>query len=258
MTDHIDRQQKHFDGIAETYRTARQHANHILLKSLIWSGFFADKQHLIAKGARVLEPMCGMAEGLGVIRAYAQADVDYAGFDYSEKMVEAARAANPGMHIDFRDVTSFNHTGEPFDLIVLIGGLHHVYKDSARVVRQLTTSLRSGGHFLNFEPTQNCWLTRRVRHNIYRSNPIFDNETERGFELGELNDMFVNAGMSRVDQVYPGLLAYVLYYNPDAFPQLNLGGKTAVKASFGLDRLFWRTWLAKKLSFATITLWQKN
>ncbi len=101
-------------------------------------------------------------------------------------------------------------------------------------------------------------MTRKVRQRIYSRNSIFDEQTEQGFELRDLDAMFRNAGLSCVDQVYPGLLSYVLYYNPDAFPFLNFGGTTMVRATFGLDRIFWKTWLAKKLSFATITLWRKD
>ena len=62
----------------------------------------------------------------------------------------------------------------------------------------------------------------------------------------------------KVDEVYPGLLAYILYYNPDAFPALNIGGKFLVKGLFALDRLFWSGWIGRKLTFATMTIWKRN
>lgn len=96
-----------------------------------------------------------------------------------------------------------------------------------------------------------------MRQRIYEKNALFDNETEQGFDLPALDAMFTQQQMMRVDQVYPGLLAYVLYYNPDAFPLLNRGGPRAVRSAFAIDRLFWRGWLGRTLSFATITLWRK-
>lgn len=258
MTDKVDRQREHFNGIAEKYWEARRGKNHLLLKSLIWSHFFKKKQNLVRPHEKVLEPMCGMSEGLQIVRKYLQPDIAYFGFDYSENMVEIARNQFPGHRIEWHDATKFDPQGEKFDFIILIGGLHHVFSESAQVVDRLSAGLRSGGYFLNFEPTQNCWLTRSVRQKIYKENTLFDEQTERGFDLPELNKIFENAGLSCVDQVYPGLLAYVLYYNPDAFPTLNLGGTTSVKAAFALDRLFWRTWIGKKLSFATISLWRKD
>ena len=68
---------------------------------------------------------------------------------------------------------------------------------------------------------------------------------------------FKDAGYEKVDEVYPGLLAYVLYYNPDAFPALNIGGGSLVRLLFCLDRLFWTTWVGRKMSFATMSLWRR-
>ena len=90
------------------------------------------------------------------------------------------------------------------------------------------------------------------------ANDLFDADTEQGFEYRDLERHFVEAGYRKVDEVFPGLLAYVLYYNPDAFPALNVGGTGLVRATFGLDRLFWTNAIGRKLSFATIGLWQRG
>ena len=258
MKNLIERQREHFNEISAVYWSARKHPNHVLLKELIWSNFFSDKQQFSAPNMRVLEPMCGMSEGYQIIQHYLQSNIDYFGFDYSEEMVQIARRQYPGERIEWQDVTTFTHQGDLFDWIILIGGLHHVFSKSAEVVERLGSSLRTGGYFLNFEPTQNCWLTRRMRQRIYERNKLFDEQTEQGFDLDHLDAMFEQAGFEKADQVFPGLLAYVLYYNPDAFPALNVGGKLGVRIAFFFDRLLWRTWLAKKLSFATITLWRRK
>ncbi|WP_087721963.1 class I SAM-dependent methyltransferase [Pandoraea sp. PE-S2T-3] len=257
MNDKIDRQREHFNQISDKYSAARKGSNHLLLKKLIWTHFFSDKQSSVASGARLLEPMCGMAEGLAIVRNYVQPNVDYYGFDYSDNMVALAREQHPGLRIEWQDATRFDPKGETFDFIILIGGLHHVFEQSAEVVARLCAALAPGGVFVTFEPTQNTWLTRKVRERIYQKNDLFDEQTEQGFDLPDLDAMFEQVGMQRVDQVYPGLLAYVLYYNPDAFPLLNRGGTLAVRATFALDRLFWRNWIGRKLSFATITMWRK-
>jgi hypothetical protein len=57
--------------------------------------------------------------------------------------------------------------------------------------------------------------------------------------------------------MYPGLAAYVLYYNPDAFPALNFGGPETVRRLFALERPFLRSAAARTLSFATLSLWRK-
>lgn len=258
MVNLVEQQREHFNKISSIYAAARKDAKHLLLKQMIWESFFADKKSLARTCKRVLEPMCGVGEGMQIITKYLTPDIDYTGFDYSEDMVESARHEHPGANIGWADATAYEHRGELFDWIVLIGGLHHVFAVSGDVVSRLGQSLPPGGYFLNFEPTQNCWLTRKIRQSIYQRNAIFDEKTEQGFDLPDLDAQFERAGFVKVDQVFPGMLSYVLFYNPDAFPMLNVGGKWLVYATFWLDHLIRRTWLAKKLSFATITLWKRK
>lgn len=258
MADGIEQQREHFNQISETYFNARKNPNHLLLKQLIWQSFLGRNRPISAEIGNVLEPMCGMAEGYDILTSYLVKNPRYHGFDYSEKMVEIARAARPSLSIEWNDVTTYRAPAELFDMIVLIGGLHHVFSQAPSVIKNLALALRRGGYFLSFEPTQNNWLTRFARNRIYKSNGIFDAETEQGFDYANLDRYFREAGYEKVDEVYPGLLAYVLYYNPDAFPWLNVGGTSLVKLSFYLDRFLWANALGRKLSFATLTLWKKS
>jgi len=57
--------------------------------------------------------------------------------------------------------------------------------------------------------------------------------------------------------MYPGLLAYVLYYNPDAFPGLDRGGSAGVRLAWTLDRPLIGTALGRLLSFCTLSLWER-
>jgi SAM-dependent methyltransferase len=257
MNNLIEQQREHFNEISDKYFQARKHPNHLLLKDIIWESFFKRNVRIGAEIKRVLEPMCGMAEGHEILVKNKIQHFDYFGFDYSEKMVEIARSRKPALAIEWDDVTTFQSTSHLFDLIILIGGLHHVYSRTPDVLNNLAKSLRSGGYFISLEPTHNNWLARRIRQRIYKSNELFDDDTEQGFEYHDLGQHFKNAGYEKIDEVYPGLLAYVLYYNPDAFPSLNVGGRFLVKSLFALDKLFWSNWIGRKFSFATISLWRK-
>lgn len=258
MEKSVERQRQHFNEISRNYFSARKDPNHLLLKDLIWKNFLGRNNRIAPEIERVLEPMCGMAEGYDILSRYLIANMEYRGFDYSEKMVEFAKEVRPSLSIEWNDVTSYKSSDAPFDMIILIGGLHHVYSQAPDVIKNLTRSLRSGGYFLNFEPTQHNWLTRLVRNRIYKSNSIFDEDTEQGFDYSDLDRYFREAGYTKVDEVYPGLSAYILYYNPDAFPLLNVGGALAVRFLFALDRLVWGNLIGRKLSFATLSLWKKN
>ncbi|MCD2450819.1 class I SAM-dependent methyltransferase [Methylicorpusculum oleiharenae] len=253
----VEQQREHFNEISEKYFEARKHPNHLLLKELIWEKFLKRNRYIGPEVKRVLEPMCGMAEGYEILSKNLIQNFDYQGFDYSENMVEIARNQNPLLKIEWNDVTTYQTSGDLFDLIILIGGLHHVYSRTQDILKNLRNSLLPGGYFLSFEPTHDNWLARRIRQRVYKSNDLFDDDTEQGFEYRDLDRYFKNAGYEKVDEVYPGLIAYIFYYNPDAFPMLNVGGKYIVKSLFAIDRLFWGNWIGRKLSFATMSLWRR-
>ncbi|BFU94416.1 MAG: hypothetical protein NTNFB02_11380 [Nitrospira sp.] len=258
MANLVEQQREHFNGISEQYVLARTHPNHLLLKDLIWREFIGRNACIASEVHHVLEPMCGMAEGYSILNASLTTHFDYVGFDYSETMVNLARNHKPDLNIERHDVTTYQAGAHRFDLIILVGGLHHVYSRAQEVLIKLRDALRPGGFFVSFEPTHNNWFTRRIRQRIYESHDLFDADTERGFEYRDLDHYFKNAGYVKVDEVYPGLLAYILYYNPDAFPALNVGGKSLVKGLFALDRLFWSGWIGRQLTFATMSIWKRS
>jgi SAM-dependent methyltransferase len=141
---------------------------------------------------------------------------------------------------------------------MLLGGLHHVPDAAPKVVRRLARALKANGILISFEPTFGNPLTRKVRERIYARNSLFDATTERSFAVEELLRMFDEAGLEPVDILFPGLLSYVLYYNPDAFPRLNVGGPRMVRLTFALDRLLFRSTLGRWLSFATLSIWRRR
>jgi SAM-dependent methyltransferase len=172
-------------------------------------------------------------------------------------VVERLRALHPDLDVRRTDVTTFEPTPLGYDLIILLGGLHHVPDAAAMVVRRLAGALKPGGLLVSFEPTFGNPLARRVRERIYDRNSLFDARTERSFAVDELLEMFEAAALEPVDILFPGLLSYVLYYNPDAFPGLNVGGSRLVRLTFALDRLLFRSALGRGLSFATLSVWRR-
>jgi SAM-dependent methyltransferase len=255
--DKIEKQREHFESISNKYYSARQTSNHLHIKSLMWNYFFEDKGYLKKQNIKVLEPMCGYGEGKKIIEGHLGIRFQYEGFDYSDTLIETIKTNNPLLNVYTQDVTKFNPS-DKYDIIILIGGLHHVPDYTSEVLKKLSAALNDGGYFINYEPTQNNFILKGVRNRIYKKNSLFDNETERAYDLADLNQFYSEANLKVVDQIYPGLISYILYYNPDAFPSLNLGGKRMVDFAFIFDRLFIRNIIGRKLSFATLSLLQKS
>jgi SAM-dependent methyltransferase len=255
--DLIERQREHFNSIADRYHDGRQASNHLYLKDLIWSDIFSHFGSLKGSRLDVLEPMCGFCDGNEIIRKHLSTEISYRGFDYSDAVVESVKTANPDLDIWQADATKYLPAADSYDLIILIGGLHHTPLDAQTIVRNLAPSLRTGGLFISYEPTHGNPLFRIVRDGIYKKNSLFDEQTERAFPARALRELFVNAGLKLELIRYPGLLSYIMYYNPDAFPALNIGGKSLVGLLYSFDKLFYKSAVGRALSFATLSVWRK-
>ena len=257
----LERQREHFNRISETYLKGRRDANHIEIKNIMWDGALRHAKSLagwhVPNSYRILDALCGYAEGYDIMKTHVGMPGEYVGFDYSDEIVDNLQQSRPDLNIIHADATTYKPEPESFDVIFLAGGLHHVPIDASKVVQQLATGLRKGGLFINLEPTHANPIYKSVRDRIYRKNAIFDEATERAFHLTELQNMFKSAGLSNLLTHHVGLLGYILYYNPYAFPNLNLGGVKAVRAASAIDRLFRSNVVGKLFSFATLTIWKK-
>lgn len=254
MNDLVEKQKEHFESISETYFNARKNPNHLLLKNLMWDDFFRRNKQYFSQPMKMVEPMCGYAEGYDIVSKYIE--IDYQGFDYCSNLVSKVNSSRPQLKVNVGDVTKFSPS-ESYDLAVVIGGLHHVYRHTDDVLKRIYDSLNPNGLLICLEPTQNNPVFKMIRDRIYKKNNLFDEDTEQAFDLNSLNKSFNSAGFKILDQSYPGLLSYILYYNPDAFPLLNVGGSMLVKGSYALDKLFIKNSIGSFFSFATLTLLKK-
>lgn len=254
----VEQQRKHFDGISKKYYEARQNENHLFYKELMWKYFFKKVEKYFNNNKyNCLEPMCGYGEGFKIITNYSDISVIYKGFDYSEEIVKIANKKFPNLNIVHGNVLTYED-GNTYDLIILLGGLHHVYRSVDSALANINNLMKNNSFIISLEPTHNNWVFKKVREKIYKTNELFDDESEQAFELMKLNSLFENNGYEKVEQIYPGLLGYILYYNPDAFENLNLGNKTIVELIFRIEKYFFNNVIGRYFSFATLSLWRKK
>ncbi len=258
MSD-IEQQREHFDAIASHYLEARKSPRHVYLRDHTWQFALTDEiVELLPRDqpVKMLEPMCGACEGRQLIEGRLNRNVEYSGFDYSDAMVAEALSRYPSAKIWTQDVTQYE-ADEEYDLIMLVGALHHVADHAPDVVSRLGKALKPGGIFVLSEPVHNNPLFRWVRETIYQRNEAFDAETERGFTTRELNEIFEAAGLSQVSALYPSLLAYVFWGCPEAFPALDKGPMALVRTYVKMERHLWHTTLAKYLTFGMYSVYRK-
>lgn len=257
--DDLTHQRIHFEGVAEHYTNARRSPRHQALKRMMWNKTLCEK--VLARlpsdrPVRMLEPMCGTCEGRKILEERLGTEVDYFGFDFAPTMVELARKAYPDAQIVEADVTTFEPDAGAYDLVMIVGSLHHVARHAAHVVTRLSKALAPGGLFIAAEPTNNNPLMKFIRERTYSSNAAFDAETERGFTTKELDEMFEAAGLRPLCKTYPTLLAYALWGNPEAFPALDRGPVGLVRAYTALESLLWSSPIAKYLGFGTFAVYE--
>jgi len=119
-------------------------------------GASAFRAHLAAdfigalSGIRVLDIGCGTAEILEFLP-----DVNYVGYDISEAYITKASArygARGSFHCGL--LTKDKLAGEPpFDVVLLLGVLHHMDDEVAKTTLRLAhQALRQGGRLVSFDP----------------------------------------------------------------------------------------------------------
>ncbi len=250
-------QKDHFNQIAETYINVRNsNKSHLLYKKTLWEYFF-NKNRINIYEIDLLEPMCGYAEGYDIIKNFSGNKIkSYYGFDYSENIVNFCKKNKKNLNIQFLDIINFEKKNI-YNLAILIGGLHHVHKDADLAITNISKSIKKGGYVINFEPTFELKFIESIRSRIYKSNNFFDENTEKDFNLIELNNKFKKNNLKLVSNVRVGYLAYILFYNPDAFPLISFLPKIFVKFFFFIDRIISNIKFLNKCSFATISLYRK-
>lgn len=254
-------QRKHYNKIAFEYINKRSNPTTLAYRNCLWTEFLRLIKFEINKdeNSLCLEAMCGACEGS--IRLYKVfKKFRFEAFDYSEEMVKYAKhnkmCKDGILVVKQLDILKFNKKRK-YDCVILIGGIHHVFKSAKKVINSINKSLKPGGIFINFEPTNNLWILSKIREMIYNRNSVFESSSEHDFKLCDYNKMLFNSGFKIIHQFYPGLLGYVLFYNPDAFPFLNKGGPKVSNLLCKIDIFLGKTFIGKYFSFNTFTIARK-
>lgn len=124
------------------------------------------------------------------------------------------------------------------DLVLIQGGLHHVRKRVASVVREIGRVMAPGATLVASEPRNDHPANRAFRRLFYNLHPIPEEEEEDGFTRRELQELFEGGGL-RLEQYDPfAYLGYMLIGNTDLVPLFaRMPRNRLSSALIGLDRL---------------------
>ncbi|HDP95493.1 MAG TPA: class I SAM-dependent methyltransferase [Candidatus Aminicenantes bacterium] len=195
----LDRE--HFDRIAAEYERkdlspGASRARKLRLTQTLRKVPLSTRPHLLEVGC-----------GAGYASAYLHGRyASYTGIDHSGKLVDIARARHRGTGMQFvqADLMKFDPE-ESFDLVLMIGVLHHLEEIPA-AVRKVRTLLKPGGYFVVNEPQPAnllISLLRRIRKRVDASYSAQQRELGRK----EIESFFAQAGFRAIRSFAQGFLS---------------------------------------------------
>ena len=131
-----------------------------------------------------LELCCGSGENSSYI-VHSYPGVNIVGMDISKRAVEDFES-----HLNMKcyeadiqqQITSLD---KKFDVIFVLGGIHHCTKNIEGVFSNISRMLRPGGCFIMHEPNSRFFL-ESLRQFWYRRDPMFDVESEHALDHDQL------------------------------------------------------------------------
>lgn len=211
LSDQSRTQRDHYDSIANSYlanltyphtQEYMAYLDEALIKSL------NDETFDLA-----VELCCGHGEALKLLGPRL---ARYVGIDISENMLGAAQAMcqHPSAIFLQADAASVPLKSESVDLVVMLGGVHHV---SARegLFREVERILKPGGRFIFREPVSDFFLWKAIRTVIYRLSPMLDHETERPLVWHETVPPLIAQGLTVTQYRTVGFIGFCLFMNSD-------------------------------------------
>lgn len=163
------------------------------------------------RGQRVLEAMCGSGQ---TTRFLVDREAQVTGLDISEAAIQSFRKRWPGSEGVCGSIFDTGLAGESFDVVVVVGGLHHLHPHVHRAVDEIHRLLKPGGMFCFCEAHAGS-LPDIVRRWWYRSDALFE-ESEAAIDLDTLKAGFADRFRFDLER-YVGSVAYLLVLNSMVF-----------------------------------------
>jgi len=204
-------QRAHYDRIAGVYLTNLTQAHTREYMAYMDRAVLAlmERQPM----DRVAEICCGAGEAFQLLNAPAGLGV---GVDVSPAMLEAARKNIPAETCLFvnGDATKLPLKDGQFDMVVMLGGIHHV-NDRRRLFSEIHRILKPGGSFVFREPLDDFFLWRALRAAIYRASSTLEAETEHPLRYRDTRAGLEGAGMTLEIWRTIGFFGYCFLMNSD-------------------------------------------
>lgn len=216
-------QAHYYDGPSQAYR-----------ERFIYRPLF-EGQNL--HGKRVAELACGSGYNARYVKENYQPAVLW-GLDISEPACAeyGALVGEPALCLDL--TKPLPEATQPFDVLYVIGGLHHCVINLPQTLANAAALLKPGGTLLVMEPNAGFCL-QTVRDWWYRKDQYFDHQTERALTPEEI--AAASAGALTLERLeYVGGPAYFIIINSLILRVPRVLKPLIAKPLFALESLYQR------------------
>ena len=207
--------------------------------------------NLPLEGARVLDAMCGSGE---TTRFLVDQGAIVDGLDISGKCIERYRQRWPSCRAHNASILKTGLPDQMYDLVVIVGGLHHLHPHVDQAMEEIYRILKPGGCLCFAEPHQGS-LADVARRFWYRHDPIFE-DNEAAIDIEGLKQRH-SGKYQLLSKEYMGNLAYLLVLNSMIFRVPRWFKRLYAPA---LLRLEWLTGpiQGRRLSCVAICRWRRR
>jgi SAM-dependent methyltransferase len=209
LDDADSRQRAHYDKIAAGYEAHYSDR---------WSLRYRDRfinapltRGVELRGSRVLDAMCGSGELTDYL---LRQGAEVTGLDISPALIQLFRDKHPQARGVAGSIYETGFESGSFDVVGVMGGLHHAQPNLQRAVDEIHRVLRPGGWFVFAEPHAGSAMDA-LRRFWYRFDPLFETN-EKAVEVDALEA--ANRGRFEfVSRRFGGSVAYLLVFNSMVF-----------------------------------------
>jgi SAM-dependent methyltransferase len=242
-------QQQHYECIAAEYDS---HYNdlysHRYMRKFAFEPMFDE---IDLKDKNVLEAMCGGGQTTNYL---LERGAKVTGLDISPQQASNFKLRHPDTEVRCGSILNSDIASDSFDIISVVGGIHHMPPHIEEAVLEIHRILKPGGYFCFMEPHSETAVDR-VRRAWYKRDPLFA-KNEEAINMTELRETFVEHFEFK-HEFYGGNFGYLFVLNSMVF-RIPLFLKPLYSPAMMAAETVFNKVGGKLLSCFVVAQWQKK